>query len=32
MQTSIARHPGLSTPQAYIEVNDAIKRKAIELV
>jgi len=29
---SIARHANISTTQAYIDVNDAIKRKAIELV
>jgi len=29
---SIARHANLSTTQCYIDVNDAIKRKAIELV
>jgi integrase/recombinase XerD len=29
---SIARHVKISTKQAYIDVNDAMKRKAIELV
>ena len=29
---SISRHRSLSTVQAYIDVNDAMKRKAIELV
>ena len=29
---SIARHANISTTQAYIDVNDAIKRKAIELI
>lgn len=29
---SIARHANLSTTQCYIDVNDAMKRKAIELV
>ncbi len=29
---SIARHANISTTQAYIDVNDAMKRKAIELV
>jgi len=29
---SIARHLNISTTQAYIDVNDAIKRKAIELI
>jgi len=29
---SIARHQNLSTTQCYIDVNDAMKRKAIELV
>jgi integrase/recombinase XerD len=29
---SIARHANLSTTQCYIDVNDVIKRKAIELV
>lgn len=29
---SIARHAALSTTQSYIDVNDAMKRKAIELV
>jgi integrase/recombinase XerD len=29
---SIARHANLSTTQSYIDVNDAMKRKAIELV
>jgi len=29
---SIARHANLSTTQAYIDVNDAMKRKAVELV
>jgi integrase/recombinase XerD len=29
---SIARHSNLSTTQSYIDVNDAMKRKAIELV
>ena len=29
---SIARHSQLSTTQCYIDVNDAMKRKAIELV
>ena len=28
---SIARHANISTTQAYIDVNDAMKRKAIEL-
>jgi len=29
---SIARHANISTTQAYIDVNDAMKRKAIEMV
>jgi integrase/recombinase XerD len=29
---SIARHANMSTTQCYIDVNDAMKRKAIELV
>ena len=29
---SIARHANISTTQCYIDVNDAMKRKAIELV
>ena len=29
---SIARHANISTTQAYIDVNDAMKRKAIELI
>lgn len=29
---SIARHANISTTQAYIDVNDAMKRKAIDLV
>ncbi len=29
---SIARHANLSTTQVYIDVNDAMKRKAVELV
>ena len=29
---SICRHTNISTTQAYIDVNDAMKRKAIELV
>ena len=29
---SICRHANISTTQAYIDVNDAMKRKAIELV
>ena len=29
---SIARHANLSTTQAYIDVNDAMKRKAVELI
>jgi len=29
---SIARHANLSTTQCYIDVNDAMKRKAIELI
>ena len=29
---SIARHANISTTQAYIDVNDAMKRKAVELV
>ena len=29
---SIARHANISTTQAYIDVNDAMKRKAIEMI
>jgi integrase/recombinase XerD len=29
---SICRHANISTTQAYIDVNDAMKRKAIELL
>ena len=29
---SIARHANISTTQCYIDVNDAMKRKAIELI
>jgi integrase/recombinase XerD len=29
---SIARHANISTTQCYIDVNDAMKRKAIEFV
>jgi len=29
---SIARHANISTTQCYIDVNDVMKRKAIELV
>lgn len=29
---SIARHANISTTQSYIDVNDAMKRKAIELI
>ena len=29
---SIARHANLSSTQCYIDVNDAMKRKAVELV
>jgi len=28
----VPRHANISTTQAYIDVNDAMKRKAIELI